>query len=148
MKYLKSEIFYPSVFDENSRNNIIIQRKKYEAYLLKNYCQINEILKKAYEKYDEFHDYKIVKIAFLYQSNNSCNATIELSTLDLPHNLLLEFSDVCKVKYNKGDINEEDIILLCEIGYIKNHNYFSFCSLNSSELCLYFKSFNIIVIEK
>lgn len=147
MKYLKSEIFYPGVYDENSRNNILLQRKKYEAYLLKNYCKINEILKKSYEKYSEFHDYKIVKIAFLYQSNNSCKVTIELSPFDLPHNLLLEFSDVCKVKYNKGDEDEEDIILLCEIGYIKNHNYFSFFSLNDSELYLYFKSFNIIVIE-
>lgn len=144
MKLLKPSIFYPKEYNEVSISKMKKIRKKYDAYLFQIKGKYNIELFDLYKKTEEFHDYIITKIDFIYNKNVFNQVSLFIHSHNENEKYHLVFEEVNKFAVNSiiPDIEE---ITLCEIGMTKKVNYIYFHFADGTELEIKFQ--NVIILQ-
>lgn len=139
MKFLKPSIFYPKEYNEVSINKMKEVRKKYDNYIFQIKEKYDMELFGLYNITEEFHDYIITKIEYIYNINVSNQVSLFIHSHDEHHEYNLVFEGVSEFVVN-GIIPDIEDITLCEIGMTKKVKYIYFHFANGTELEIKFQN--------
>lgn len=139
MKFLKACVFYPKELNDVSINKMQEVRKKYDSYLSQIKEKYNAELIGLYNRTAEFHDYRVTKLDFIYNTLINNQVSLFINSYNENENYNIVFEEVSEFIVN-GLISDVEDITLCEIGIVKKINYIYFHFANGAELEIKFKS--------